>query len=44
VEAAGYAPETVALSPDEAVALDLILLDTNDSTGIGPLFGLRPRN
>ena len=43
VEAAGYSPDTVALSPDEAVALDLILLDTNNSTGVGPLFGLRPR-
>lgn len=43
VEAAGYSPDTVALSPEEAVALDLILLETNNSTGTGPLFGLRPR-
>jgi hypothetical protein len=43
VEAAGYSPDTVALSPDEAVELDLILLETNNSTGVGPLFGLRPR-
>jgi len=43
VEAAGYAPDTVALSPTEAVELDLILLQTNNSTGVGPLFGLRPR-
>ena len=43
VEAAGYSPDTVALSPDEAVELDLILLETNNSTGTGPLFGLRPR-
>lgn len=25
------------------MALDLILLETNNSTGVGPLFGLRPR-
>jgi hypothetical protein len=25
------------------VELDLILLETNNSTGVGPLFGLRPR-
>jgi hypothetical protein len=43
VELAGYSPDTVALSPDEAVELDLILLQTNNSTGVGPLFGLRPR-
>ena len=43
VEAAGYAPDTVGLSPDEAVELDLLLLETNNSTGVGPLFGLRPR-
>ena len=43
VEDAGYSPDTVALSPSEAVALDLILLETNNSTGVGPLFGLRPR-
>jgi hypothetical protein len=43
VQDAGYSPDSVALSPSEAVALDLILLETNNSTGVGPLFGLRPR-
>ena len=43
VEDAGYAPDTVVLSPAEAVALDLIRLEISNSTGVEPLFGLRPR-
>ena len=43
VEDAGYNPDTVVLSPTEAVELDLLLLETLNSTGTSPLFGLRPR-
>jgi hypothetical protein len=43
VEDAGYSPDTVALSPDEAVALDILSLTLNNSTSQSPLFGLRPR-
>jgi hypothetical protein len=43
VEDAGYNPDTVVLSPAEGVALDLLLLETLNSTGTSPLFGLRPR-
>lgn len=40
---AGYNPDTVALSPTEATELDLLNLTLNNSTGTGPLFGLKPR-
>lgn len=43
VQAAGYSPDTVALSPLEAEQLDVALLATFNSTGTSPLWGLRPR-
>jgi hypothetical protein len=43
VLAAGYTPDTIALDPDTDEALDLALLSLNNSTGVGPLFGLQRR-
>jgi hypothetical protein len=43
VEAAGYMPDTVALGPADAEALDLLNLTLFNSTGVRPDFGLTRR-
>jgi hypothetical protein len=43
VEDAGFAPDTVALSPAASLALDLELLELQNSTGVLPSWGLKVR-